>query len=340
MKNKKIICLSVILILLIPFLFTYVIRSDDVGVKTPIEDFKLSQEEPRYIEVFESIYIDGNFSDVVNLYNWASGSGDIFDPYTIQAISMINNTLSIKNTEFFTVKDSSFFNYSQPYGHHVFAGLSIGNSSFGIIQNNIFTNCSNGISLYGNTTEDIQILQNYFYGSHDDNYTGFGKAIYIHDAISVIIDNNAIISYYDGICVRNAGKIYIVNNRIETIFDHISDTGIYFYGVVNSSIIDNNFFGCIFAGHDYENPYTSGMDGLKTSFDNCFNITVYGNKFYDLDGILIGGSEELEEPDELIISIYFYLISISILIGTFIIFIFTCVYYLFKKNKENGDINE
>ena len=321
MKNeKKIVFIGLIFV----FMFIFIGINSSNGLESN-NNLNLSQDElPRYTEIFEDIYIDGNFSDVVERFDWASGRGDIFDPYTIRAVSFMTNvTLMIENVEFFKVEDCSFFNYSRSYSHYIFAGLSIGNSKFGIIQNNIFTNCSNGISLYDDA-EDIQVLNNNFIGSHNDTKTGMGKAILIHDVISVIIEENRIYGYYDGICVFNAGKIYISNNRIETLFGHISDTGIYFMSVNDSSIVTNDFYGCTFDGHDYD-VITSDNEYLKLSaIEGCFNLIIYGNKFYDLDGNLIG-------MDEIEFNPIFWIMSIILLVSVIVSFIVVIIYFR-RKN--------
>ena len=323
MKNKKIIG-SLVVISLVLMLFGSIINTTNLNLDTSTP--KISQEEIRYTEIFESIYIDGNFSEYLD-YDWASGNGTIFDPYTIEAVSMINSMIRITNVDFFEVKDSSFFNYIHPSSRNEYAGLAIGNSSFGYVQNNIFINCSTGISLYEDA-EDIQILNNRFLGSHNDSKTGMGKAIVVNDVISVIIEGNYIYGYYDGIAVKNAEKIYVNNNRIETLFGYIS-TGLYFYSVFDSSVMDNDFYSCELT--DWKSDVTdltktSGIDGLQTStssFIDCFNITVSGNRFYDLNGNLID-TEQIVDNN----LILFFVISL------FVILIVVCSVIIIKFKKR------
>ena len=319
MKNKKIVG-SLVVISLVLMLFGSFINTKSLNLD--VSSLKTSQEEIRYTKVFENIYIDGNFSDFVKLYDWASGRGDIFDPYSIESVSMIGCMISITNVDYFEVKDCSFFNYSRPYGSDIFAGLAIGNSRFGIIQNNIFTNCSDGISLYENT-EDVQILRNTFLGSHDNNLTGYGKGVVVRNIVSAIINDNYIYGYYEGIVVRNARKVYITNNRIETLFGYISDGGISFRDVNDSSIITNDFYNCTYIAQDVDKITSSGNDLQTSSIIDSFNITISGNRFYDSDGNLIGAEQIIDN------SLIFCSISL------FIVSIIVCFVYFIRIKKKD-----
>ena len=323
MKNKKIIG-SLVVVITILICFSQMFNS--IEINTNLDGaITTSQEEIRYTEIFENIYIDGNFSDVVESYKWASGRGDIFDPYVIEAVSMINSMIRITNVDYFEVRDSSFFNYSHPYRSDEFAGLVVGNSRFGTIKNNIFTNCSTGVSLYDDA-EDIQILNNQFFGSHNDTKTG-GKAILIINVVSVIIEENYIYGYYDGIGVWYAGKIHVMNNRIETLFGYISTTGLTFVSVNDSSVISNDFYGCTISEQDSDIINTSEFDGLQTSsssFIDCYNLTVSGNRFYDLDGNLIASVQDLD-----------VLLLIIIFMSFIAFFVVANVVYVVRKKFKN-----
>jgi len=279
------------------------------------------------INIDFSIYIKDNWSETITLYDWCSGNGTEIDPYIIEGIYVTNGHLSIETAEHFIIRNCVFYNYSAPYGHYTFAGIYIEKGEYGLIENCTIVNCSTGISLY-DAKDSLKITNCRFIGSHDNNITGMGAAIRIQEAKGVNISYNDINNFYDGIIVRDAESIYIENNRIQTNFGWISDTGIYFYSVNDSSIINNDFYNCTFDGHEYDEPETSS-NRLKISFpNNCFNITVYGNKFYVLDGDLI---EDLDGIDTL--KCIFIILGV---VGSFI-YIYTLI-YLFKKYRKRGMI--
>ncbi|KKL10284.1 hypothetical protein LCGC14_2557400, partial [marine sediment metagenome] len=254
-----------------------------------------------------TINIDGNWSEYVNTYSWVTGHGTEKDPYIIEGIHVTNKDqtahISIKTTEHFIIRNVTVSNYAKPYGHYTFAGIYIEKGEFGLIDNVTIINSSIGISLY-EAKDSLKITNSKFIGSHNDSKTGMGSAILIHEAKGVNISYNDIYNFYNGIVVYDAEEVYIENNRIETNFGYISDTGIYFYGVNDSAIISNEFYGCDFTGHNYAEPVISSkVDGLSTSLlENSINITVFGNNFYDLNGNLIKESDVPEpepEPDDI-----------------------------------------
>ncbi len=241
-----------------------------------------------------------NWSYYVDNYDWCSGNGTEKDPYIIEGIHVTNENMtahiSIETAEHFIIRNVTVSNYAKPYGHHIYAGIYIGKGEFGLIDNVTIINSSHGISL-AEAKGSIKITNNKFIGSHDDPKTGLGAAILIHEAKGVNISYNYINNYYSGIVVYDAEDIYVEHNTIQTNFGYISDTGIYFYNVNNSEITYNDLYGCSFTGHEYEVIVSSGIEGLAISNDlltDCFNITIYGNRFYDLDGNLIVP----DEPDE------------------------------------------
>ncbi|MHA1502431.1 MAG: right-handed parallel beta-helix repeat-containing protein [Candidatus Heimdallarchaeota archaeon] len=321
MKNKKIICGLIAISIVLMFFSSIVSLSGSTSLNLN-NQLETSQEEIRYTEIYKSIYIDGHeeFDVFVATERWASGKGDIFDPYVIEGISMIGVQLVIKDVDFFVIRNCRFFNYSMPYGYIGFAGLSLDRCRYGTIENNIFEHCSIGLSAY-HGCEDLIISRNDFLGSHDDSKTGMGKAIYITDIVSVQILENYIYAYYDGIVVFRAGKILITNNRIETIFGYISDTGIYFYYVDDSSITKNDFFGCDFGGRESTNITASGNNIPQTStIEHCNNLTIYGNKYYDLDGNLIG------EPIPFTVDY-----TIVIVFSVVIVLVVVCTVFIVRK---------
>ena len=316
MKNKK---LSVSLIGLVFLLVFFTNISNGLNSNNSHE---ISQGE--LINIDFPIHIKDNWSETIDLYDWCTGNGTEDNPYIIQGINVTNKQqtahLSIETAEYFIIRNCVISNYSKPYGHHIFAGIYIEKGEYGLIDNCTIINCSHGISL-AEAKDDIKITNCKFIGSHNNSDTGLGCAILIHEAKGVNISYNDIYNYYSGIVVYDAEEIYIDNNRIETSFRYISDTGIYFYGVNNSAIINNDFYGCNFTGHEYDDPFISfKIDDLKTSFTNCYNITVYGNRFFDLDGNLIDGLDDLiEDPIVNIPNYWLFIISGVIIIAIIVI---------------------
>lgn len=342
MKNKKLM-VGLIGIFIIMFLSNIMMSSSILQTNSP----KISQEIPSFddlIKVNFSIMIGNhsiygnypNWSYYVENYDWCTGNGTEADPYIIEGIHVTNENMtahiSIEKAENFIIRNVTVSNYAKPYGYHIFAGIYIGKGEYGLIDNCTIINCSHGISL-AEAKDSLKITNCRFIGSHDDPITGLGCAILIHEAKGVNISYNDIYNFYSGIVVYDAEEIYIENNRIETSFGHISDTGIYFYTVSDSAIINNDFYGCNFTGHEYDDPFTSSFGGLKTSFTNCYNLTIYGNRFFDLDGnLIVDNSDVPKDPDTVDIVTFSYN-WILILIG--IIEILIAINIILKLRKRN-----
>ncbi|KKL85509.1 hypothetical protein LCGC14_1954020 [marine sediment metagenome] len=341
MKNKKII------ISLVGFMFVLLFLGGITSPNALIQDNtpKVSQiviTPDELIDVNFSIYIDGNWSAYVTQYSWASGKGIDKDPYIIEGIHVTNKEqtahISIMNTEYFIIRNVMVSNYAKPYGHHVFAGIYVGNGQFGLIDNVTIVNASNGISLSNglnveDITDNIKIINSNFIGSHNDSDTGLGCAILIHgtnfgyqfgdnfefktNVTNVNISNNNILNYYSGVVVYDAEKISVDNNEIGASFDNITDTdvypivsdaGVYFVSVKDSEIINNDFFGCKPTLQDSEGVSMSSPEGVSMSspeedlvnaFEliDSYNIDIYGNRFFDLEGNLII-PEDLIDPED------------------------------------------
>lgn len=310
MKNKEIYLFAGLI-----FLFVFGNISVIYVRSEPIE-IGISQEttsDNNLIKVNFPIYIKGNWSETVSLYDWCSGSGTEEDLWVIEGIHVTNENktahISIETAEHFVIRNIMVSEYLAPRGHYFSAGIYIKKGEYGLIENCTIVNCSTGISLC-EAKDEITITNCNFIGSHDDPVTGMGKAIFITEAKGVEITNNNIYNYYDGIVIRDAEEVNIEGNRIETSFGYISDNGIYFFRVSDSSIIDNDFYGCKFDGHYYDDPFESSFSGLKTSFDSCYNIEVYGNKFYNLNGNLII-NPDIDNP---LIFYIFIIVIISIVV--------------------------
>jgi len=326
MKNKKILFVS-----LIGLVFVMMFFANISNTSVPDDLPEISQGEiPPFddlipvnfsIEIgINDVYIgdnNNNWSYYVEKYDWCSGNGTEEDPYIIEGIHVTNENrtayISIETTEHFIIRNVTVSNYVAHAGHHAFAGIYIGNGQFGLIDNCTIINCTTGISLANGMSFDyiteithtIKITNCKFIGSHYAEGTGKGAAISLHgvgggDGVvnirNINISYNDIYNYASGILSYDAEKIYIENNRIETTYGYVVECGIYFYTVNDSTIINNSLYGCELGGHDYEEPKTSS-DSYSINLDNCYNIEIYGNRFYDLDGNLIIESEPEPEPE-------------------------------------------
>ncbi len=340
MKNKKIITGLVGIFVL---LFLSGVASPNVLIQD--NSPKISQiiitPNDGLIPINFSIDINGNWSEYVVKYTWATGNGTEKDPYIIEGIHVTNENqtahISIETAEHFIIRNVTVSNYAKPYGHYIYAGIYIGKGEFGLIDNVTIINSSHGISLY-EAKDSIKITNNKFIGSHNDPKTGMSAAILIHEAKGVNISYNDINNYYSGIVVYDAEDVSIENNKIQTNFGYISDTGIYFYGVNDSAIINNEFYGCNFTGHEYSIITSSGVNGLKTSnFENCNNITVYGNNFYDLNGNLILPDKSVPEDDIPFIlkdTSNYWLFILIVIIGSLI---GISIFFKIKKKKKRNE---
>ena len=281
-----------------------------------------------------------NWSYYVENYDWCTGNGTEEDPYIIEGIHVTNENMTahiwIENVEHFIIRNVTVSNYIALVGHHTFAGIYIGNGTFGLIENCTIINCTmgislaNGISSLEDITHTIKIDNCKFIGSHYAEGTGKGAAIAIHgvdfginyggvtNVKNVNISNNDIYNYASGILVYDAEKIYIDNNRIETTYGYVVETGIYFYTVNDSTITNNDLYGCELGGHEYTEPKTSS-DGFSITLENCHNITIYGNRFYDKDGNLIGASASAFIVWQLVFGIVL-IIGIAVSIGIYVFY--------------------
>ncbi len=329
MKNRKLI------ISLIGLVFVLVFFSNIINPSTSISDNspEISQEEIKpdnLIPVDFPIYIDGNWSEYVEKYDWCSGSGTEKDPYIIEGI-YVNNPeqtarISIEKAEQFIIRNCLFYNYSDPCSHYTDAALYIEKGEYGLIENCTFINCSRGISMY-EAKDSLKITNNKFIGSHNDSKTGLGCAIKIIEAKGVNISYNDIYNYYSGILVYDAEEIYIENNRIETNFGYTSDTGVYFVSVNDSEITNNDFYGCEFTDQDSDGITISGNgDDSVITLENCYNIEIYGNRFFDSDGNQIGISTSALIDWQLIFGIIL-VIGVVVVVG----------YLLFKYTEKKID---
>jgi parallel beta-helix repeat protein len=305
MKNKK---LYVFVGLLFLFVFGIMnvrsIRSDDIVVSSEFDLFPITagaNMSSTFFDINTSIYIEGNWSETALANEWCSGEGSEENPWILENINMTNDQknaqIVIETAEHFIIRNVIVSEYAKPYGHRSKAGIYIEKGEYGLIENCTIVNCSTGISLY-EAYEELKIINCDFIGSHNDSITGLGPAVLMYEAKEVNISYNNIYAYYSGVVIRDSEDCYVDNNRIEAVFDGLSDTGVYFYNTNNSEITNNDFYGC-----EATTEHSFGITTLKLSSSyipitidpNCYNITVYGNTFegQDTDIVVVGGSDDL-----------------------------------------------
>ena len=255
-------------------------RSNNVLITYDINPQTSSLTELPY-----TITIDKNWSETIAMYDWCTGNGTKENPYIIQGISINSNFTGgcltiLDSAEFFIIRNCSFSYGAGKYQLNSYAGIYIEKAENGVIDNCTFRHNFHGIAIL--EAEKINISNCRIIGSHDDPETGWGKAIYIREAKEVRVSRSYTLNHYDGFCSWDSTEIYIDLNHIENnAFGHISDTGVYFNNVNDSAITNNDFFGC--------NSTTQASSGLSTSSfsdypivtENCYNISVIGNKFYN-----------------------------------------------------------
>ncbi len=279
-----------------------------------IGETKKSLDFPKTSQLTELPYIiriDNNWTETVAAYDWCSGAGTELDPYIIQGINISiadqGASIAIENSvEHFIIRNCFFSNvifdlYTAPRFLSYYAGVYVGKAEHGLIENCTFNNNFIGISI--ENAEHVNITNCRVIGSHDDNETGFGFSVYIHEGEKVNIMYNYLINYYSGLIIRDSEYCIVDHNHIENLLVGVPDAnGVYFDGVNNSVITNNDFFGCV-SITQLSNITTSGLsiaglgDNPITIGPNCHNVRVSGNRFYDMNGNLIEGSTSIPAFD-------------------------------------------
>ena len=289
-------------------------ESLDLGYNLKIR--VISPQTSQLTELPYVIRIDNNWTETVTAYDWCTGSGTESDPYIIQGINISipdqEAHIAIKNSvEHFIIRSCSFSNIEHNMYtvsiHHFsyFAGIFMEKAEYGLIENCTFTNIYIGVSM--RSAENVVITNCRMIGSPTDNKTGFGGSILIEKAENVNITNNYFINFYHGLQIRDSENCIVDHNHIENLLAGVADAdGIYFAEVNNSAITNNDFYGCI-AITQQSDVIISGLSiaGLGNNSINidssCHNIRVFGNRFYDMNGNLLGGSTSILAYDKPII---------------------------------------
>ncbi|MEJ2248736.1 MAG: NosD domain-containing protein [Candidatus Lokiarchaeota archaeon] len=201
----------------------------------------------------ENIFINNNWSTIVNRYNWCNGSGTKNDPYVIKDIYFTKGTsITIKNTlEHFKICNCTFFNCNR--------GIRLENVSNGVILNNNFTN-TYGFALKLDNCYNLSFSSNLIYNSKS-------SPIVIDSSIYVNISRNFIDieEANDGICFEDVNYSHIEYN----IVNFRSGAYKIYLDHSNHNVILNNSL------------ITIGGNGLRL-YSSSFNL-ISNNLFKDDD---------------------------------------------------------
>ncbi|KKL44759.1 hypothetical protein LCGC14_2362480 [marine sediment metagenome] len=289
-----------------------------------------------YTVLDHRVHINDNWTETKAVYSWITGNGTQSDPYIIDNISIdmrnfpnytfcsvigvcedyTGPAIIIENTVNYFIIQNSIISYAGGY-HIPTSGIFINDARNGILLNNTFYHDYRGI--YIRDSEFIQVLNNTIFGAHYEPFYGKGDAIRVYDSIDITIQHNYIEDHYSGIVVRNAAKNIIVDNN--TIINYVygstttSERGIFFKFVNNSAITNNTLFGMAITEHIPESSSllrTSDNNNNMIQLDECYNILVAGNKFYDENGVLIVSDDSVNDGVD---SIPGFLLSIAAFIS-------------------------
>lgn len=270
---------------LLVFSIIVVSLSFETGSRSVLVTNDISPQTSSLTELPYTITIDNNWSETVALYDWCTGNGTKENPYIIQGISINSNLTGgcftvLSSAEFFIIRNCSFSYGASIYWRNSDAGIYIEKAENGVIDNCTFYHNFHGISIL--EAEKINISNCRIVGSHDDPDTGWGKAIYIGEAKEVRVTSSYTLNHYDGFCAKDSTEIYIDLNHIENnAFGHISDTDVYFKNVNDSAITNNDFYGCSPQAEASSGFSTSDLGANPILTENCYNIIIFGNKFYN-----------------------------------------------------------
>ncbi len=336
MKNKKLfVGLIGLIILFIPIFFTVVNGIEATELKNN-SNLRLSTgvsqgnigiyDLSAIIEIPYTISIDNNWTETVLKYKWATGSGTEEDPYIIQNVKINANdtryAIKINKGSNFIIRNNIFTNTTNQ-GEKT-AGIYIIEAEDGLIEYNNFTYCKTGF--FSVKAKKMTFSYNSLLGDFNGT-SGNGRGFWAYEGEELIISNNFIYNYYGAIGIWDAAKNEITNNTIINYeFGQVVEAGIKLNNVNDSSIIGNDLYG-VYSEFQFSSIQTSNIDYNPINLENCYNITIHNNRFYDLDGNLLFGSEEptIVTPN--------YWIFILIGLGSFIgISMFL---YFFKKYKKN-----
>ncbi|MFW9971344.1 MAG: NosD domain-containing protein [Candidatus Odinarchaeota archaeon] len=319
---KKIYVLGILTLFLLPVII-YSLNSNIGVIRVETNSLRTSG----YVELDNVITIDNNWSETVAMYSWCSGAGTEEEPYVIEGISINSGTRGaciyiIDSAEYFIIRNCNLSNSIKLYSSDKFAGIYIEKAEFGIIENNTFYKDYIGVSIY--EAENVIIRYNEFIGSHNINETGYGRGVLVNEGKEMTITNNTFINYYEGVVIFDSEDCYVDYNYIENyLFEYVAEAGVSFINVNGGSITYNDFYGVISKTQNSTGLSTAGIGSNPILLENCFNIAVYGNRFYDMNGNLIGSTDN---P-------FFNIIIFVVLIGIGAIG-FCIILYKYKKNLE------
>jgi len=213
-KQNRIIFLLFLTFFCFILLFTSKENIDHVNSRTPKFYSNLRTSNGN----IKPIFIDGNWSETVEAYNWCSGTGEIDDPYTIKDININGNNSSyclfINDSQgvFFKIQNCSFYNSSTEFPAIILKDTSNGtfidiNCKFNQGGGIKLSDCSNitlsfinltynrfGIILENecvkNNFSNINILHNSFFGINISHSSSIHNNFYNNQFINNTINAN------------------------------------------------------------------------------------------------------------------------------------------------------
>ena len=225
-----------------------------------------------------TITIDGNslynnWSDLVGIYDWLTGSGTEENPYEIKGIlfdgqNQDKNLIHIKNSNaHFRIRDCILYNtYYYDYDESSCNAILIESSQNGKISNVNVSECQNGIRLYN--CQNIRIEGNY---ANANSQNG----IKLNGGSSNRISNNTITGS-QGVYLDNSDNNDVTNNIISELgevsyyyyyyYDYYE--GIYLYNSNYNNITDNKI-------SDYYLNYGMGLS--QSSYNNISKNLIQDN---------------------------------------------------------------
>ncbi|MFX0075648.1 MAG: nitrous oxide reductase family maturation protein NosD [Candidatus Hermodarchaeota archaeon] len=242
-----------------------------------------------YDQILVSLHPSGTYENITidalswNNWTWAesqewcSGQGTLQNPYVIQGhtlgVDTIHDGIKVSNSDdvYFTIRDCTVF-WDGFIATGMETGISITNSSKGIIMNNTVHHISSGIRIV--YCEDLNITDNKVYSAMAGIYFTFSEFCELDGNIVYNTDNGIFLTYSE-------------NNNLRNNIAYSNEYGIFFtysyYNEVIGNTVDNNDIGGIKLMYSNSNNITDNdsrgnLDGIHLE-DECDNNTLDYNDF-------------------------------------------------------------
>jgi parallel beta-helix repeat protein len=225
-----------------------------------------------------SVSIDGNidFINQANNNGW-SGNGTIEAPFSIEYLILLNKAtgIEIRNTDLYFSIGNCGINSSKEEA----IGISIHNSSNGLIFDNRINFCAIGILL--NNTSSINITRNYLENGDLGVYC-------LNSKLNVFTKNTISTYIFEGLILYNCNNTNIIDNSITQCYLGINIEYCYISVLSYNKLFFNAEGIKIFIGDEFvveRNIATDGNVGFSLSKVNntsIINNTIRNNYYYGL----------------------------------------------------------